>query len=250
MCSGSYHSVGMTTSTFSTQSTRDTGRWLPDTAFGRWFLSTDIWLRYVLTPAIDDLKSMLGPEPDAFDCLMDIGCGQGRALPVLADRFQPKRMLAIDSDPLLIARAADASRALRCQVETKTGSVLALDLPDNSLDAIFCHQLIHHVAQQECALRELYRVLAPGGYLLVSESCQAFISSWTVRWLFRHPPGVQRSSRGYVQLVRDSGFAVDERQIREYAPWWSLHDLGVRQRLGLSRRVPAPTEVIMIARKG
>lgn len=237
------------TTTCTTENTHDTSRWSADTSFGRWFLSTDIWLRYVLTPAIDDLHQMLGFQPAAFHCLMDIGCGQGMALPVLADRFKPQRMIAVDVDPRLAQLASRAARNLPCPLQTTTGSVLALDLPDNSIDGIFCHQLLHHVAQQGRALSELYRVLTPGGYLLLSESCESFINSWTVRWLFRHPPNVQRSARGYVQLVRDAGFSVADQQIREYSPWWSLRDLGIMRRMGLVRPEPPPTEVLMVARK-
>ena len=239
----------MTTSTSSTQPALEPARWLPDTAFGRWFLSTDTWFRYVLKPAIQELKELLGPEPMTIDSLMDIGCGQGMALPVLADQLRPQRIIAIDTDPRFVALAASVATSLPCPAQAVTGSVLALDLPDNSVNAIFCHQLLHHVSQQERAVRELFRVLNPGGYLLLSESCESFIRSWTVRWLFRHPAGVQRSARGYVQLVREAGFAVDEQQIREYAPWWSLRDFGLRRCLGLSRREPTPTEVLLIAHK-
>ncbi len=236
-------------STVSTEISQDSRRWVADTSFGRWFLSTDIWLRYVLTPAIDDLATLLGPQATAVNCLMDIGCGQGMALPVLAERFKPRKILAIDIDPRLTAVAAAAARTLPCPVETKTGSVLTLDLPDNAVEGIFCHQLLHHVAQQERALHELYRVLTPGGFLLVSESCESFINTWTVRWFFRHPRMVQRPARGYVGLVRAAGFNIDEKQIREYAPWWSLRDFGLLRKLGLTKRSPIPTEVLLIARK-
>jgi ubiquinone/menaquinone biosynthesis C-methylase UbiE len=236
-------------STISTETAYEAHRWVADTSFGRWFLSTDIWLRYVLTPAIDDLARLLGPQSAGIHCLMDIGCGQGMALPILADRFRPQRMLAVDIDPGLVNQAVAVARQQTCLVQTLTSSVLALDLPDRSVDAIFCHQLLHHVAQQERALRELYRVLAPGGILLVSESCESFINTWTVRWLFRHPPNVQRPARGFVQLVRQAGFMIDERQIREYAPWWSLRDFGLLRWLGLRTHAPEPTEVLLIARK-
>src|SRR5207249_10556626 len=41
--------------------------WVPDTAFGRWFLSTDMWLQRVLARAIADLKQLAGTNaPDSF----------------------------------------------------------------------------------------------------------------------------------------------------------------------------------------
>ncbi|MEO8223617.1 MAG: methyltransferase domain-containing protein [Gammaproteobacteria bacterium] len=56
-----------------------------------------------------------------------------------------------------------------------------------SVDIVFCHQLLHHASDPLAVLRELNRVLAPGGWLLVAESCRAFLEWWPVRFLFRHP---------------------------------------------------------------
>jgi SAM-dependent methyltransferase len=123
-------------------------------------------------------------------------------------------------------------------------------MPDASVDAILCHQLIHHVANQQGALRELYRVLAPGGVLFLAESCQAFIDTWSVRWFFRHPPNVQRPAEGYLALLREAGFTFDDtRDVRAWTPWWSLPDLGITRKLGLARAAPVPTELLVAARK-
>ena len=124
-----------------------------------------------------------------------------------------------------------------------------LDLPDASIDAIFCHQLIHHVANQKGALRELHRVLAPGGILLLAESCEAFIETWQVRWFFRHPHGVQKPAEGYLDLVRAAGFVFGDADVRIWTPWWSLPDLGFTRKLGLVRRPPVATELLVVARK-
>jgi len=156
----------------------------------------------------------------------------------------------VDIDPLMLERAR--AEAARCEipVTVKACSVTQLDLPDNSVDGVLCHQLIHHVANQAGALREIYRVLAPGGFLFLSESCRPFIETWTVRWFFRHPPGVQRSAEEFQALVRDAGFTFDPaRDVRTSTPWWSLWDFGFTRKIGLVRSPPEATELLLVARK-
>ena len=225
--------------------------WVSETRFGKWFLSTDTWFREVLSQAIADLRELADPDlPSSFNRLMDVGCGQGLAFPLLRKHFAPGEIVAVDVDPRMLEMARAAAARCGVPVTVKSCSVTRLDLPDDSVDAILCHQLIHHVANQQAALRELRRVLKPGGYLFMSESCRAFIETWTVRWFFRHPEGVQRSAEGYQQLVREAGFHFDERtDVRTSTPWWSLGDFGFTRRIGLVRAPPVATELLLVARK-
>jgi len=225
--------------------------WVSDTRFGKWFLSTETWFREVLSQAVADLRALAGPDlPASFNRFMDVGCGQGLAFPLLRRHFAPREIVAVDVDPRLLGRARAAAQRCDVPITVKACSVTQLDLPDASIDGILCHQLIHHVANQSGALRELHRVLAPGGYLFLSESCEAFIKTWTVRWLFRHPPGVQRPAEGYMKLVREAGFVFDEaRDVRTSTPWWSLWDFGMTRRIGLVRKPPVSTELLLVARK-
>jgi SAM-dependent methyltransferase len=226
--------------------------WVSETRFGKWFLSTDTWYREVLALAVTELRELGGARvPDAFDRLMDVGCGQGRTFQLLRELYAPREIVAVDVDPLMLERAR--AEAARCEipVTVQACSVTRLDLPDASVDGILCHQLIHHVADQEGALRELHRVLAPGGFLFLAESCRPFIETWTVRWFFRHPPGVQRTAGEYQALVRAAGFEFDPaRDVRTSTPWWSLWDFGFTRRIGLVRSPPAATELLLVARKG
>lgn len=225
------------------------GDWVPETAFGKWFLSTGTWFKYVLSRAVADLKALAGDRAMDAARLLDIGCGEGRAFPLLAEAFRPKSIVGIDIDGPQIRRAAAAAAACSCPVTVQHNSVTRLDLADHSIDVIFLHQLIHHTADQTGALRELYRVARPGAVFLIGESCETFIKTWSVRWFFRHPDGIQKPAQGYVDLVRAAGFTVADGDIQTSTPWWSLPDLGVLRRLGLSRGPSEPTEILIVARK-
>jgi len=224
--------------------------WVSETRFGKWFLSTETWFRWVLSKAVADLRELANPDlPASFNRLMDVGCGQGLAFQLIEKHFSPRAIVGIDIDPRMTEVARAAGRQCGVPVEVRLGSVTKLDLPDASVDAILCHQLIHHVGNQQAALAELYRVLAPGGYLFLSESCESFINTWTVRWFFRHPPGVQRPAEGYVKLVREAGFKVDDARVHTSTPWWSLWDFGFTRRIGLARNPPVATELLLVGRK-
>jgi hypothetical protein len=69
-----------------------------------------------------------------------------------------------------------------------------------------------------------------------------------VRLLFRHPPRAQQTAEQYAALVEAAGFAVGGTGVTTPAPWWSLPDLGLRQRFGLPARSPEARQVRIAAR--
>ena len=223
--------------------------WVSETRFGKWFLGTQTWYRYVLTVAVEELREIAGSRMTSINRLADVGCGHGRAFALLAKHFTPREIVAFDIDPEMLEGARRAAQHCPAPVTVRQGSITRLDLPDGAVDAVFCHQLVHHCAEQMRALREMHRVLAPGGYLLLGESCESFIHTWSVRWFFRHPPGVQHSAEGYMKMVRDAGFVLDDRDVRTSTPWWSLWDFGFSRRLGLARKPEVATELLLVARR-
>src|SRR5205814_4508070 len=118
-------------------------------------------------------------------------------------------------------------------VDVRRGELAALEVPDGSVDIVFCHQTFHHLTRQEEALAEFHRVLAPGGLLLFAESTRAYIESWIIRLLFRHPMEVQRSADEYMAMIRDAGFRFGSENVSCPYLWWSRSDLGAREFWGL-----------------
>lgn len=225
--------------------------WVRETRFGRWFLRTNTWYRYVLTEAVVDFKNMLGSRQYNTKRVLDAGCGEGLAFSLLEKYFQPQSIDGVDIDGEQLLSAQKTAAARSCNIALEHCSAAQLPYSDNSFDIIFCHQLLHHTAEQEAVLQEFYRVLAPNGWLLVGESCRSFINTWPVRLLFRHPNHVQKDSAGYINLVRQAGFVVNDADIKTSTPWWSLPDLGLKKKWGLERKnkVPEATEVLILASK-
>ena len=159
------------------------------------------------------------PERRAFSRFR-ISSGQGFAFPLIDKHFRPDFLLGIDIDPKLVKRGRSFAEHCSCNVEIRVGDATELDLPDASMDTVFCHQSFHHLAEQEAAAREFFRVLVPGGRLLFTESCRSFIYSWWVRLFFRHPMDVQKSADEYIVLLRDTGFEfVPNDVLTPFPPW-------------------------------
>jgi SAM-dependent methyltransferase len=224
--------------------------WVRETRFGRWFLSTEVWYKYVLSKAVVDFKDLLGDRVPVNSRILDAGCGQGLAFGLLETHFQPAEIVGIDIDPDQVKRAISIAAS---QLSTPTNVVHhnAGNMPfDNeSFDMIFCHQLLHHTGQQVEVLSEFFRLLKPKGILFVGESCRSFINSVPVKVLFRHPPMSQKEAKDYVALVRRSGFEVLNEDVVASRPWWSRRCLGLAQKLGIGTRNKEPTEVLIVALK-
>ena len=223
--------------------------YIPETAFGDWFLQTRTWDVHVLEVALRDL-ARLEPAPRAnWPVVVDVGCGWGGSLPKLLERFKPDRLVGFDIAPKMVEAATREAATLRTAsgqpVEVIRADSAALPLPDASVDLLFCHQTFHHLVDQDRAIAEFFRVLKPGGRLLLAESTKRYIHSWIIRLLFRHPMEMQKTAPEYLALVRAAGFDVPESQVSYPFLWWSREDLGLMER-ALRIKPPAVREETLI----
>jgi len=104
----------------------------------------------------------LGPRPGGVT--IDVGCGTGRALPLLREAVGPAGVvIGIDLTPemLTTARAKGRERAAALVL----ADALRLPLAGGRVDAVLAAGLVSHLADAGEGLRELARVVAPGGRL-------------------------------------------------------------------------------------
>ncbi|SEB93848.1 Methyltransferase domain-containing protein [Streptomyces sp. PAN_FS17] len=96
--------------------------------------------------------------------VLDAGCGTGRALPPLRDAVGPSGVvLGADLTSAMLEAAARAGRDADGQL--LLADVAALPVRSESLDAVFAAGLIAHLPNPAENLRELARVVRPGGTL-------------------------------------------------------------------------------------
>ena len=94
----------------------------------------------------------------------DLGCGPGHVARYLHDLGV--RMLGIDLSPRMIERA----RMRSPEIEFRVGDMRALELPDGALAGLVAFYSLIHIDEREMipTLREMRRVLLPGGLVLVA----------------------------------------------------------------------------------
>mgnify|MGYP005808342867 CR=1 FL=1 len=99
--------------------------------------------------------------------VLDVGCGTGALLEQISSRWPGGTYSGVDLSP----RMAAAARAkLRERAHIVPGDAEALPFPDSEFQVVMCCDSFHHYPHPELALREMYRVLEPGGVLLLADT--------------------------------------------------------------------------------
>jgi ubiquinone/menaquinone biosynthesis C-methylase UbiE len=100
--------------------------------------------------------------------LLDVGCGPGTITADLAGRITGGSVVGVDlpADVIAAAQTQFGSANLRFEV----GDVYALSFADESFDLVYAHQVLQHLGDPVAALREMLRVLRPGGHVAVRDS--------------------------------------------------------------------------------
>ncbi|MFG1604030.1 class I SAM-dependent methyltransferase [Actinoplanes sp. NPDC049265] len=136
--------------------------------------------------------------------LLDIGAGPGTITADLARRVAPGQVTALEiSDAALAITRAEIEKQGLGNVVLTTGDVHALDFPDDSFDVVHAHQVLQHVADPVAALREMRRVVRPGGLVAVRDSDYAAFT-----W-FPQSPGLDNWLALYRKVARGNGGEPD-----------------------------------------
>jgi len=103
--------------------------------------------------------------------ILDLGCGTATLTLLIKQAHPEAQMTGLDGDPkaLEIARGKVARSGLTITLDE--GMAFDLPYPDNSFDRVFSGLLFHHLTREdkERSLKEVYRVLRPGGELHVAD---------------------------------------------------------------------------------
>ena len=167
--------------------------------------------------------------------VLEIGAGTGKNLPLYR---AAERVVALDPDPAMRARAHDVALEARVPVEVMEGDGMALPYPDASFDAVVFSLVLCTVPDLERALTEARRVLRPRGKLRFYEHVRAAeprLARWQDRlerpwgWIGRgcHPnrdPAAAVAGAGFVVVsLEEFDFPAMPRIIRP-------HVIGVAER--------------------
>jgi SAM-dependent methyltransferase len=123
--------------------------------------------------------------------VLEVGCGRGIALPVLAERLHPASLVGVDVDRSLVEVARQRVVRTGTRAEVQVADVRALPFEDGSFDLVIdfgtCYHVSGGVAGRLAALREIGRVLRING-LFVHETPVAQMLAHPVRSFGRRLP--------------------------------------------------------------
>lgn len=104
--------------------------------------------------------------------VLEVGCGSGLILPIFAREVGPTgRIIGLDHAPAFVAEAQArvATEGLAESVMIEEGDAYHLPYPDASFDAAHCERVLIHLTDPTAALREMARVVRPGGRIVAVE---------------------------------------------------------------------------------
>jgi SAM-dependent methyltransferase len=182
--------------------------------------------------------------------VLDVATGGGHT--ALAFAAMAPRVVAFDlTEPMLqAAREFHAGRAAR-NLAYVAGDVAALSFRDGAFDVVTCRIAPHHFARPAAAVREVARVLAPGGTFLVQDilghddaECAAFITEVERR---RDPSHVRAyRAQEWKAMLRGAGLTIMEdavvSKIRGWADWTGRVRMSPEARRALEGFVRAAPE--------
>jgi ubiquinone/menaquinone biosynthesis C-methylase UbiE len=183
--------------------------------------------------------------------VLDVATGGGHT--ALAFAGIARRVVAFDlTEPMLGAARANVQGRGAANVEFVAGDAGTLPFRDGSFDVVTCRTAAHHFPDVAGAVRQIHRVLRPGGSLLLQDILghdDAQANAFILEVERRRDPSHVRSYRmaEWKAFLRATGLTVMEEylvwKIREWAEWTSRMRMTAEARRELEafvRRAPEP----------
>ncbi len=164
-----------------------------------WFVGR----RALVAHLLDHTLARLGTSSPQ---LVDIGCGTGANLPMLREKVgENGQVFGFDFSPLALkfARHHLDTAHDTSQVSLSQGDALAMPVRDGSADIVTMLDVLEHLSDDDMALREVHRILKPGGALVLS--VPAYQHLWSA-----HDEALHHFRRyekqGLANVLREAGF--------------------------------------------
>lgn len=112
----------------------------------------------------EDLVGLAAPRPG--ERVLDVACGTGVVTRLAARQAGPGQVTGLDISSAMLEMAR--AQPSEVPVSWREGSVLELPFADATFDVVLCQQGVQFFPDRAAGLREMARVLAPGGRLVLA----------------------------------------------------------------------------------
>uniref|UniRef100_UPI0035C97A9C class I SAM-dependent methyltransferase n=1 Tax=uncultured Sphingomonas sp. TaxID=158754 RepID=UPI0035C97A9C len=118
---------------------------------------------------------------ESGDAVLDLGCGAGDALGRLARKACSGVVHGLDQSDIMLAQATkrDTAQVTTGKIVLASGSFIALPYPDASFDRILASNVLYFWREPHAVLREVLRVLKPGGRLTIYVTDGVEMANWS-----------------------------------------------------------------------
>ena len=162
------------------------------------------------------------------DSVLDVACGTGQLLDLLADRMNFSRLVGIDRVPAMleVARRRLGQRATFLECDAAN-----LPFSDADFQLIVCTSALHYFPDVEATLGEMRRVMSPHGNLVITDWCRNYF--WMkvlnrVLPLTPHAHGHTLSIEELQHCLRRAGFRTSSERKRKIDGFWGLMTVHAR----------------------
>ena len=114
---------------------------------------------------------------EQFDTMLDAGCGTAPMLALLTKEYHDKQYVGLDLTPEMIEKAKAKNLP---NTELVVGDCENLPFDDASFDIIINSQSFHHYPNPQAFFHSVYRVLKPGGCLILRDNTGPALRLWVM----------------------------------------------------------------------
>ena len=118
-----------------------------------------------------------------FQRALDLGCGTGEMMKMLLQSDDQRELYGIDLSEKMLSVAEGK---LSSKVQLVLGDSEHLPFADNFFDVVYCNDSFHHYPAPENVIREVQRVLKPGGTFLIGDCWQPLVGRAIMNFYMRH----------------------------------------------------------------
>ena len=148
-----------------------------------------------------------GPHIPQGSQILEIGCGSGNGAKSLIEILKPSHLTTLDYDQRMVDLASKRLKGVH-NVIVMQQDATNLPFADNSFHAIFDMAVLHHIPQWQEALKELHRVLKPGGILYIEEFYKRLICNPVIKHIIHHPQENRFSHAELLAEAQKLGFEI------------------------------------------